>query len=933
MKKTTMLLLIVFFMTIGYAAYNATINIYGNALLAENLSDFKIYLSNLKVNGTEVSGINETKDEFTIKSLENAIIDYEITNDSTEYDTEAYLECEREDENVGKSWDFDYTGSIQNFLTPAAGRYKLEVWGAQGGDGTFPSSSSAIGGYGGYAFGNYSLTKNVRLFVVAGGKGTSGVMPANGSVGNSVSAGGYNGGGDGSNAYDGQYFYGTGGGGGATHISYNNDLLKNGSSDSVLIAAGGGGGASLSWSQNDGYKKYAGGSGGGYNGGNGTGWPNYSYGIGGSQSRVTDVAYYGLFGLGGTGATGGAGGGSGYYGGTGSRTWTSAGGGSGYIGSRLLSSKAMYCYNCSESSETDTRTVNTTCVNSNPTVNCAKSGNGYARITLTYSIENIKLESLNIESGSFKKDEISDVTAKSLTCKLKLKKISKSKVETNFNIMSGTGFNVGDEVCYNKECFYVYDYDGENVKMLSKYNLMVGRNLLSSTNIENIDEQTEGYGFQNKTMLGGIYTDKIEYPVNGEVFYSSDTEKGENYNSYHGSIVEKYVNLYKENLKKIGLNLNDDQIRLITKAEIDKLYNTTLTDGMIKDQADGYEWIYSTSYWTMTEVPSNNIEIYAIRSDSRISAHRYGYAYRGVRPVISIPAKTLLNSIKSKWNFSYKKEIVEFKAPFSGTYKLETWGAQGGDGVYPSSSSAIGGYGGYSTGTIHLNKNDNLFIAVGGKGENGTMLFNVNSPKTTSIGGYNGGGNGNNFYDSNKDDYGSGAGGGATHIATISGLLSDLENNKNNLLIVAGGGGGASLAWSETYKYSKYAGGSGGGFTGGNGTGWPNYSYGVGGNQTLVTNVSYNGSFGLGGTGGQGGAGGGGGFYGGTGSRNWTSAGGGSGYIGNSLLTEKTMYCYNCEESSEENTKTISTTCVNSNPVENCAKSGNGYARITLISN
>ena len=57
--------------------------------------------------------------------------------------------------------------------------------------------------------------------------------------------------------------------------------------------------------------------------------------------------------------------------------------------------------------------------------------------------------------------------------------------------------------------------------------------------------------------------------------------------------------------------------------------------------------------------------------------------------------------------------------------------------------------------------------------------------------------------------------------------------------------------------------------------------------------------------------------------------GGGYDYIGNSLLTNKAMYCYNCEESSEESTKTISTTCAEETPTENCAKKGNGYARIT----
>ena len=43
------------------------------------------------------------------------------------------------------------------------------------------------------------------------------------------------------------------------------------------------------------------------------------------------------------------------------------------------------------------------------------------------------------------------------------------------------------------------------------------------------------------------------------------------------------------------------------------------------------------------------------------------------------------------------------------------------------------------------------------------------------------------------------------------------------------------------------------------------------------------------------------------------------------------MYCYNCTESSEESTKTVSTTCAEKTPTENCAKKGNGYARITYI--
>ncbi len=261
--------------------------------------------------------------------------------------------------------------------------------------------------------------------------------------------------------------------------------------------------------------------------------------------------------------------------------------------------------------------------------------------------------------------------------------------------------------------------------------------------------------------------------------------------------------------------------------------------------------------------------------------------------------KSTPNSVLVSHTFNYTGNVQTFTAPTTGTYKLETWGAQGG--------GTQGGFGGYSVGYVSLNKNDTLYIYIGGTTTNGT-------------GGYNGGGSvTDNVY----------GGGGATHIAKSSGLLSSLINNINSILIVSAGGGGEG---------NGYAGGSGGGNTGVNGTG---DDPGSAGTQTASGTNSggcggNTGSFGIGGSGSwhsESLGGGGGGYYGGAsggGNNNNGSGGGGSGYIGNSLLTNKVMYCYNCTESSAETTKTISTTCHNSTPTENCAKEGNGYARINF---
>ena len=298
---------------------------------------------------------------------------------------------------------------------------------------------------------------------------------------------------------------------------------------------------------------------------------------------------------------------------------------------------------------------------------------------------------------------------------------------------------------------------------------------------------------------------------------------------------------------------------------------------------------------------------------------------------VNIVGKPINYSGDTVFGFDYTGSEQTFTVPVSGTYKLETWGAQGGT----FNDNYYGGYGGYSQGIVNLSSNQEIYLNIGG-----TTL--------TYTGGYNGGGNGDDYVASNNPNVVNLylGGGGATHISSKSGILKNLENYKSNIFIVSGGGGGL-------YYYSSdhiSVGGHAGGYVGNNG----NVAYSScnavipigsqGGTQTsggLGNNslTNYKGTFGQGGNGANGeklGTGGGGGYYGGGGTFNMgcssESGAGGSGYIGNTLLTNKIMYCYNCEESSEVSTKTVSTTCSEETPTSYCAKKGNGYARITLIS-
>lgn len=288
----------------------------------------------------------------------------------------------------------------------------------------------------------------------------------------------------------------------------------------------------------------------------------------------------------------------------------------------------------------------------------------------------------------------------------------------------------------------------------------------------------------------------------------------------------------------------------------------------------------------------------------------------------------------------------EYVITASGDYKLEVWGAQGGTTTSNQSTIASGGYGGYSKGEIALSEGDKLYINVGGQGEN------VSSGRVyTSNGGYNGGGNG---YTSRTSNGTAGAsGGGATSIATKTGLLYELNDDINSIIMVAGGGGG-SHSDTDGNGYDS-AGGHGGGYIGhyaiqidgSCSNSCTKYNYPSGGTQEngglgvtdwmngSTSSTSYVGQFGLGAIGSSNGAygGGGGGFYGGA-SGYYNGGAGGSGYIANNLLTNKKMVMYSTDDSlisNEESTKTNITTNHSATPKSNYAKEGNGYVRITRL--
>lgn len=268
----------------------------------------------------------------------------------------------------------------------------------------------------------------------------------------------------------------------------------------------------------------------------------------------------------------------------------------------------------------------------------------------------------------------------------------------------------------------------------------------------------------------------------------------------------------------------------------------------------------------------------------------------------------------SVMNFDYTGS-VQTATLTPGTYTIECWGGQG--GTY---SGYIGGYGGYSKGTITLTKTTTVYVSVGGAGSS-----------SSTAAGFNGGGTG----------ISSGRGGGGATDVRIG------QNSLYSRVIVAGGGGGAGVTSANANPC-----GCGGGEYGGDGyynntTGSYTTGQNRSGGSASQTAGGITWSTGTQATFGQGGnasgyscGGGGGGWYGGGGAYDSDSdsdgrwGGGGSGYVytsstaknyPNGCLLNSTHYLTNAQTIAGDTSFTSPTGSVET------GHTGNGFCRITNL--
>ena len=280
-------------------------------------------------------------------------------------------------------------------------------------------------------------------------------------------------------------------------------------------------------------------------------------------------------------------------------------------------------------------------------------------------------------------------------------------------------------------------------------------------------------------------------------------------------------------------------------------------------------------------------------------------------------------------DFEYTGSEQIFTAEYSGYYKLEAWGAQGG--------GFNGGKGAYTIGTIYLEAGEKIYVYVGGQG--------AANQTTTNLGGYNGGGySGNN---SGQYSYG---GGGATDFRLNNGTWNDATSLASRIRVAAGGGGTVNVLTTVA--------GAGGTLIGGNSTtsasSYTSSTYNATGGTQIGAGTSYqstrSGVFGYAiqsYTSGYGG-GGGSGYYGGANGYGRTGAGGSSyisgyeGCIAIKSATDRTPKAttYSKIEDSYHYSGKIFTQGImiagnqempQPNDDNSVGHSGNGYARISYV--
>ena len=202
---------------------------------------------------------------------------------------------------------------------------------------------------------------------------------------------------------------------------------------------------------------------------------------------------------------------------------------------------------------------------------------------------------------------------------------------------------IGTVVTIGDEQFYTIGTEGDNVKLLAKYNLHVGNVCTDASTCSSIENST---GIQNSSSLGILYNDNSTvYPIvgttafsNSVYWYGNSSIMNNNFNAYNSnSLIYSYVENYKFFLESMGAVIFES--RIIT-------YDELLIIGCNNASClSAPEWLYSTSYWVGRCSPAQPNIIFGVYSSGKLGFYNFSSSsIFGVRPVIVISRNSFKDS-------------------------------------------------------------------------------------------------------------------------------------------------------------------------------------------------------------------------------------------------------------------------------------------------
>ena len=110
MKKKASIVIAILLLAVGFAAISTTLIIKGSTKVSENTDDFSVTFSAASLDGTDVyaSVIDNTKKVITFETSElktlnqTSVLNYEVTNNSANYDAEVTVNCKVKDGTTAK---------------------------------------------------------------------------------------------------------------------------------------------------------------------------------------------------------------------------------------------------------------------------------------------------------------------------------------------------------------------------------------------------------------------------------------------------------------------------------------------------------------------------------------------------------------------------------------------------------------------------------------------------------------------------------------------------------------------------------------------------------------------------------------------------------------------------------------------------------------